>query len=112
MHRVCSDPRRITATVLAAVCCSVLLYGCMATPSASLTHETRPPSAQSSSVGIVSLQTRGGTLYVGSGPNGIIYSVRDRSGSTVASDLREADLNSQFPEMHELVEQGIAWGSR
>ena len=57
---------------------------------------------------IVTLRTRDGFIQIRTGEAGRSYTVLDKQGGLVASDLRAEELKERFPEHFEALERGLA----
>ncbi len=57
---------------------------------------------------IVTLRTRDGFIQVRTGEAGRSYTVLNKQGGLVASDLRAEELKERFPEHFEALERGLA----
>ncbi len=57
---------------------------------------------------IVTLRTRDGFIQIRTGEAGRSYTVLDKQGGLVASDLRAEELQARFPEHFEALERGLA----
>ena len=71
----------------------------------------RPPAAASASPSypvIVRLVSVHRTITITAGPNGPLYSARDRDGNTLASNLTLGELRAQRPDIYRQVSPVIA----
>ena len=57
---------------------------------------------------IVTLRTRDGFIQIRTGEAGRSYTVLDKQGGLVASDLTTEDLKARFPQHSEALERGLA----
>lgn len=64
---------------------------------------------QSSGNGVIGqIQTRNKVIIIRSGADGQIYTVKSKEGDILADDLNAEELNAKFPELKEVVENGLA----
>jgi hypothetical protein len=64
------------------------------------------PSDQSCVIG--QIQTRDKTIIIRSGSNGQLYTVKAKDGTLLADNLNIEELNAGFPELKEIVKNGLA----
>ena len=61
---------------------------------------------------IMMLQTRDHLLTVYSRDKDRLYSVGTKEGLALAEKITSAELRARFPELHEIVTEGVAWAAR
>ena len=59
---------------------------------------------------IGTVKTRDRTIVIVSGPDGPLYSVRDKNGTVVSLELSEKDLQAQHPGIYRHIKGGLAGG--
>ena len=66
-------------------------------------------SDQSSGEAVIGqIKTRDKVIVIRSGADGQIYTVKSEDGDLLADDLNTEELNKKFPELKEVVENGLA----
>jgi len=61
---------------------------------------------------ITTIKKKDRTLVVKTGPQGPLYTVLDKKGNAVVSDISETDLAKKDPELHKWVKSAIAGNSK
>jgi hypothetical protein len=54
------------------------------------------------------LHTRDKIITIVRGPNGTVYTIKTKSGKTLATKARERDLQAKFPDVYRQVKDGLA----
>jgi hypothetical protein len=54
------------------------------------------------------LHTRDRVITIGRGSKGSIYTVKDKSGKTLALNLNEKEFQAKYPELYDQVKNGLA----
>ncbi len=66
-------------------------------------------SDQSSGKAVIGqIRTRDNVIIIRSGANGRLYTIKSKGGSILAVDLNAGELNERFPELREVIENGLA----
>lgn len=66
-------------------------------------------SDQSSGEAVIGqIKTRDKVIVIRSGADGQIYTVKSEDGDLLADDLNTEELNKKFPELKDVVENGLA----
>jgi hypothetical protein len=69
----------------------------------------KPISDHSSERGVIGqIRTRDKVIIILSGADGRLYTVKSKEGNILAKDLNSGELNVKFPELKNLVENGLA----
>jgi len=54
------------------------------------------------------LYTRDKIISIVRNPSGIVYTIKSKSGKTLATKVREKDLQAKFPDVYRQVKDGLA----
>ncbi len=54
------------------------------------------------------LHTRDRIVTIVRGPNGIVYTIKTKTGKTLATKIREKDLQAKYPDVYRQVKDGLA----
>jgi hypothetical protein len=66
-------------------------------------------SDQSSEKAVIGqIQTRDKVIIIRSGADGQLYTIKSKDGNLLAADLNAGELNARFPELKEVIQNGLA----
>lgn len=98
---------KATSALLILVSC-LGLFACSQESGKSTENTTARVTTPVTTPVIGHLKTRDKLITVQIGQNGPLYNVASNEGTVLAMDLSETDLVAQFPELKEVIEQGVA----
>ena len=101
--------KRLTMEVLALLV--IATAGCISSPEtrgAGRSRQQLAVSANGDHVVIGYLEKRGRVITIKAGPHGTLYSVATKDGKVLFEDFSAEQLKAEAPEIHDLLETGIA----
>jgi len=90
----------------------IAMAGCTSSPEkrgAQKSPRQMAPSATSDRYAVIGyLEKRDRMITIKAGPRGVVYSVATKDGKVLFENVSAAQLKAQAPEIHELINTGVA----